>query len=94
MMVWMRGLAALSVVVLIASLLGAGAACSAGLSASDSQIRCTTEQEGKIDCWNDSVTTNNCVSCYERCGNSCTAQATCPSTYLCPGDAPIDAGSD
>jgi hypothetical protein len=82
----MRRLAALSVVGLIV-------ACSSGLSQSDAQIRCTTEQEGKMYCWNDSVTAN-CLSCYERCGNSCTAQATCPSTYLCPGDAPIDAGSD
>jgi hypothetical protein len=89
-MVLMRVVAALAAVAGIGL---AGVACSSGLSTSDAQSRCTAEQAGKMYCWNDAVTAN-CVDCYQRCGNSCTGQGTCPSTYLCPGDPMIDAGGD
>ncbi len=86
-MVLRRGLAALAAVALIA------AACSSGLSQSDADTRCTQEQESKSSCFDTNVYAS-CVSCYERCGNDCLPQGDCPEQYLCPGDTPLDAGSD
>jgi hypothetical protein len=89
-MVLMRGLAALAAVAFIAATAAMG--CT-GLSASDSETRCTQERLGKSYCFDTNVF-NSCVSCYERCGNDCTAQGLCPEQYLCPGEMPVDAGSD
>jgi hypothetical protein len=87
----MQGFAAIaSVAVIAASAFG----CSSGLSKSDADIRCTEEQQSKSSCFDPGGKVYGlCESCYERCGNDCTPQSTCPATYLCPGDAPIDAGS-
>jgi cystathionine beta-lyase/cystathionine gamma-synthase len=89
-MVLMRRLLALTAVALV----GAAAAfgCSSGLSASDAATFCTQEQMDKTACFDQNVY-NLCLSCYERCGDNCSAQEMCPEEYLCPGDSPIDAGS-
>lgn len=79
----MRGLAALSAATLVAAL---SAACG-GLSMDDASMRCDQEQSSKGACFDDKVYAA-CVDCYERCGDSCVPQSTCPSTYLCPGDKP------
>jgi hypothetical protein len=89
-MVLGRGLAALAAVALIGVTAALG--CS-GLNASDSNQRCTAEQQSKTACFDDNVFAS-CVSCYESCGDSCQPQETCPEQYLCPGDTPVDAGSD
>jgi hypothetical protein len=78
-----RGLAALSAAALVAVL---SAACG-GLSMDDAAVRCDQEKAGKSSCFDDSVYAA-CLDCYERCGDSCVPQSTCPSTYLCPGDKP------
>jgi hypothetical protein len=85
----MRVLAALISVVGIGAL---AAGCSSGISSSDAATRCQQEQLSKSACFDANVLAN-CESCYTRCGDDCTPQGTCPSSYLCPGDAPIDAGS-
>ncbi len=89
-MVLMRAFSALAAVAIIAA---AAVGCSSGLSEGDAKTQCNQEMAAKGNCFDTNVF-NMCVSCYERCGASCTPQATCPSTYLCPGDAPIDAGPD
>jgi len=89
-MALMRGLAALATAALVAAAAVVG--CS-GLSQSDAELRCNQEQISKTDCFDTNVY-NSCVSCYESCGNDCQPQADCPAQYLCPGDTPLDAGSD
>jgi hypothetical protein len=89
-MVLLRGLAAVIAVVLITATAAIG--CS-GLSQSDSDLRCTQEQTSKSSCFDANVY-QSCVSCFERCGNDCLPQGLCPEQYLCPGDVPVDAGSD
>jgi hypothetical protein len=85
----MRVLAALIAVIGIGA---AAAGCSSGDSSAQATTLCAEEQQAKADCFDANVL-QNCLSCYERCGSDCTPQGTCPSSYLCPGDAPIDAGS-
>ena len=89
-MVLMRGLMA---VVAVAAIVAAGIGCSSGLSTSDATLRCMQAEADTTDCFDANVY-NLCLSCYERCGDNCTPQATCPSQFLCPGDTLIDAGSD
>ncbi len=89
-MVLVRGLAALAAVALIGVTAALG--CS-GLSESDSDQRCTAEQQSKTACF-DSNVYQRCVSCYESCGDDCQPQEVCPEQYLCPGDTLLDAGSD
>jgi hypothetical protein len=84
------GLLALPVLVVVAAM---GIGCGSGLSQSDAESRCNAEQAAKMYLFGPGVY-SMCVSCYERCGNDCTPQGTAPATYLCPGDAPIDGGSE
>ena len=84
-----RGLAALAVVAFVAAMV----ACSSGLSSSDAELRCGQEQTSKTFCFDTNVY-DSCVSCFESCGNDCLPQGDCPEQYLCPGDTPLDAGSD
>jgi hypothetical protein len=89
----MRGLAALAAVALIAAVAAPG--CSDGLSQSDAELRCTQEQTSKEFCFDSNGNTfNMCMSCFESCGNDCMPQGDCPEQYLCPGQSPLDAGSD
>ena len=91
-MVLMRGFAAVVAVVLIG--LSGSTGCSSGLSQTDAALRCNQEMTSKSSCFDTMMQVlSMCEGCFERCGNSCTPQGTCPETYLCPGDAPIDAGS-
>jgi hypothetical protein len=91
-MVVKRVIAALVAVVAIATAAAIGCG---GLSAGDSAIRCNAEAQAKVACYDgpDGSVYGSCLSCYERCGNDCTPQETCPETYLCPGDPPTDAGT-
>jgi hypothetical protein len=86
-----RGLAALAMAAFVAAMVVVG--CGNGLSASDADLRCGQEQTSKVFCYDTNVY-NSCVSCFERCGNDCLPQGDCPEQYLCPGDTPLDAGSD
>ncbi len=86
----MRGLAAIAAVaIIVAAAFGCG-----GLSQSDADLRCNQEKAANASCFDDNVF-KMCESCYERCGDSCVAQPnTCPVQHLCPGESPLDAGSD
>jgi hypothetical protein len=84
----MRGLAALAAVGFVAAL---SAGCG-GLSKSDADLRCNQEKASKSACFDDTAYAA-CEDCYERCGDDCIPQSTCPATYLCPGDKPGDTTS-
>jgi hypothetical protein len=90
-MVLKRVFAALVAVVVIAA---AASGCT-GLSKSDADVRCNQEQLSKTACFDGPMgqVFAACESCYERCGNDCTPQETCPETYHCPGDSPGDGGT-
>ncbi len=90
-MVFIRGLAALVAVGFMAAATAFGCG---GLSDAEANTRCTQEQASKKACFDPNVLLM-CESCFERCGDSClTLSTTCPLQYLCPGDSPLDAGSD
>jgi hypothetical protein len=57
--------------------------CGPGYSTDEAQNRCLIESEAKLDCF-DATSTSECLSCFEKCGDSCNALPTCPSTYQCP----------
>ena len=89
MVLWLRGLAALSAVVVVSSAAAAG--CT-GLSSTDATLRCQQEQMDIADCF-DSTVLAACEACYESCGDSCQRTVTCPLTYQCPGDNTGGGGS-
>lgn len=81
MVLWVRGLAALSALMVLGSAAGAGCG---GLSSSEADLRCEQEQESISFCFNASVLAA-CEACYESCGDSCVRVASCPLSYECPG---------
>jgi hypothetical protein len=83
----LHGLAALSMVALLA--LG----CGKGLPKEEAKIRCDQEKTAKApQCWSESKTYDQCVSCYEECGDECQANADCPATYTCLGEGTTGGG--
>jgi hypothetical protein len=84
MVLWLRGLAALSAVVVLASAAAGG--CS-GLSTDEATTRCNEDQADSEFCFDPSVF-QACLACYESCGDACQPNATqCPLLYECPGQS-------
>jgi len=73
------GLAVVSMLSVVA--LGCG-----GLSTEDATLRCKEEREGRAFFFTDELF-KQCVSCYEECGDDCTAVATTPASYTCESQA-------
>jgi hypothetical protein len=60
--------------------------CSPGLSLEDATIRCDQEKTSKKE-FVTFAAYNECLVCYQLCGDSCIAVATAPATYKCPDDS-------
>jgi hypothetical protein len=71
------GAAALLVISSMAAL-----GCGSGLSAEDAAIRCDQERVAKGQLFG-KTTYDECLSCFEECGDSCSSIATSPPTYAC-----------
>lgn len=56
-------------------------ACGGGYSESKATERCDQEKAIK-NCMTDAAY-DQCISCYEECGDSCLAGNVCPETYTC-----------
>ena len=72
-----------AVVLVITSLAALG--CSSGLSTEDATIRCDQEKTAKGSLFG-TQTYNECIACYELCGDDCASAATSPPTYKCADD--------
>jgi hypothetical protein len=57
--------------------------CGSGISASDAQARCDQERAAKVATMTDK-SYQQCLDCYQSCGDQCAAKATSPETYACP----------
>lgn len=68
----------------IASTVAAG--CGSGLSVEDATQRCDQEKTAKGSLFG-TETYNECIACYEKCGDSCASVATSPPTYTCPDES-------
>ena len=60
--------------------------CSSGLSVEDATVRCDQEKTAKGSLFG-TETYNECLSCYEECGDDCTSVASSPPTYTCSSDS-------
>lgn len=60
--------------------------CGAGLSVEDATIRCDQEKAAKPQ-FVTFEAYNQCIACYQECGDDCAVAATAPSSYTCPGDS-------
>ena len=56
--------------------------CGSGLSREDATIRCDQEKVSKGSLFAKD-TYNECLSCYETCGDDCAPVASSPPTYKC-----------
>lgn len=56
--------------------------CGSGLSEEDSAIRCDQEKTSKGKLFGP-TTYQECLNCYETCGDECAAISTSPPTYQC-----------
>jgi hypothetical protein len=76
------GAAAILVITSMAAL-----GCGSGLSDADAAIRCDQEKTSKGMLFGP-TTYQECLNCYETCGDTCAAISTSPPTYQCtdPGD--------
>ncbi len=63
------------------SLVTLGAGCG-GLSTEESQQRCAQLRDAVPSCMTDE-SYSACVSCYEDCGDGCSASGACPQTFTC-----------
>ena len=60
--------------------------CGSGLSVEDATLRCDQEKAAKPQ-FVTFESYNQCLTCYEQCGDDCVIGATAPSTYTCPDDS-------
>jgi hypothetical protein len=63
--------------------------CGGGLSEDDAALRCDQEvaAKGGGGCITPgSAAYDECLSCFEECGDDCTPRAECPAKYTCPED--------
>ena len=67
-------------VLVITSLAALG--CGSGLSLEDATIRCDQEKTAKGSLFGPQ-TYNQCLKCYETCGDECSSVASSPPTYQC-----------
>ena len=59
--------------------------CGNGLSEDDAKLRCDQERAAKGSSVTDDAY-DQCLTCYEDCGDDCTASGTSPATYACPAE--------
>ena len=59
--------------------------CGSGLSLEDATIRCDQEKVSKGSLFGPQ-TFNECLACYESCGDECSPLASSPPTYSCPAE--------
>jgi hypothetical protein len=64
--------------------LAVGAGCQ-GYSKEKATVVCDQERTAKAQCVTD-ASFDQCVACYQECGNGCRAQALCPEEYSCNDD--------
>jgi hypothetical protein len=76
----MIGAAAVLVITSLAAL-----GCSSGLSLEDATIRCDQEKVSKGSLFAKG-TYNECLQCYQTCGDECAPVASSPPTYGCPSE--------
>lgn len=57
------------------------AAC-AGYPEDQAVARCKIEQQNQAACFN-SDTYDQCVACFEECGDGCAVAESCPVQYVC-----------
>lgn len=70
--------------------------CGKGLSEEDATIRCDQEKTAKGSLFG-TETYNECLTCYETCGDECTSVASSPPEYKCADELDqltIDASKD
>jgi len=66
--------------------------CGSGLSPEDAKIRCDQEKAAKAQ-FVTFAAYNQCLVCYEQCGDDCIIAATAPSSYSCPDDSSSSSSS-
>ena len=59
--------------------------CGSGLSEEDARVRCDQERDSKGSFVTDEAY-DECVACYEECGDECTPMATAIASYVCPAE--------
>lgn len=57
------------------------AGCDGGLSTQEAIVRCDQERTSKATVTDESY--QECLTCYEECGDDCKALDTSPETYTC-----------
>lgn len=67
--------------VLVSALFSSLIGCS-GYSPEESKIKCDLERKANATCFTD-ATYNQCLSCYETCGETCASAESCPAQYIC-----------
>jgi hypothetical protein len=63
--------------------------CGDGLSEEDATVRCDQEVQsrGQQDCITPgSPAYDECMSCFQECGDLCQPSSECPAKYTCPED--------
>ncbi|MFS8066908.1 MAG: hypothetical protein ACMG6S_11105 [Byssovorax sp.] len=75
-----RTLSAAAVLVITST---AALGCGSGLSLEDATIRCDQEKVSKGSLFARG-TYDECLWCYQTCGDECTSVASSPPTYECP----------
>ncbi|WP_437526994.1 hypothetical protein WME79_42000 [Sorangium sp. So ce726] len=63
------------------SLVALAAGCG-GLSTEEAQQRCAQLRDAVPSCSTDE-SHDECVSCYEECGDACEPSGACPQTFTC-----------
>ncbi|MDI3286416.1 hypothetical protein [Polyangium sp. 15x6] len=66
----------------LTSFLGLALAACAGYSPEEAQTKCDLERAAKAACVNDAAY-QQCLSCFEECGDSCAIAESCPIQYIC-----------
>ena len=54
-----------------------------GYPADQAKDRCDIEQQNQGVCFSDG-TYDECLSCFEECGDACAVAESCPVQYVCP----------
>lgn len=78
-----RSFGAAAVLLVITSMAALG--CGSGLSLEEATVRCDQEKTAKKE-FVTFAAYNQCLACYQECGDTCVAAATAPATYKCPDE--------
>lgn len=81
------GAAAILVITSMAAL-----GCGSGVSTEEATIRCDQEKASKGMLFG-KTTYQECLACFELCGNDCSPIASSPPTYTCPAEDGTSAAS-